>query len=123
MFRLPPVFPMPVPEHRQFRSWIDPRLGKLQLNTQSVSQMREAANLLGLTCSHLELLQVVKISMCAGLGEKRSSLINWADLAATMEQSTVITQICSFGSLLSCSYKAPMVVNTPLPFLTPYGNI
>lgn len=84
--------------------------------------MTEAANLLGLlTCSHSDFLQIVKISMWAGLGENQSSLINWPGLAATMEKSAVITQICSFGSLLSCSYKAPMAVNTPL--LTPYGNI
>ena len=124
MFQLPPVFPRTVPKHRQFRSRTDARLGKEQLNNQSISQMREAADLLGLlTCSHSELLQVVEISMWAGLGEKQSSLINWADLAATMEKRAMITQICSFGSLLSCSYEAPMAVNTPLPFLTPYGNI
>lgn len=81
MFRLPPVFPRTVLEHRQFRSRTEARLGKQQLNTESVSQVREAAGPLGLlTSSHPELRQVVKISMWAGLEEKQSSLINWADL-------------------------------------------
>lgn len=65
-------------------------------------------------------------NFCVGWPWRRAASSDkwgWQWRAATMEERAMITQICSFGSLLSCTYEAPMVVNAPLPLLLPYGNI